>query len=52
MAEIKPPTTSSIFLQGALISALNPKVAIFYIAFLPQFVVEGAGPATMRLLLH
>ena len=51
-AVIKPPTTSSIFLQGALISALNPKVAIFFLAFLPQFVVEGAGPVSLQLLLH
>jgi threonine/homoserine/homoserine lactone efflux protein len=50
--ESKPPKTSSVFLQGALISALNPKVAIFFLAFLPQFVVEGAGPVTMQLLLH
>ncbi len=51
-AVIKSPTTSSIFLQGALISALNPKVAIFFLAFLPQFVVEGAGPVSLQLLLH
>ena len=48
----KSPTTSSIFLQGALISALNPKVAIFFLAFLPQFIVEGAGPVSLQLLLH
>jgi len=48
----KPPTTSSVFLQGALISALNPKVAIFFLAFLPQFVEEGAGPVSLQLLLH
>lgn len=46
------PKTSSIFLQGALISALNPKVALFFLAFLPQFVVEGAGPVSLQLLLH
>ena len=51
-AVIKSPTTSSVFLQGALISALNPKVAIFFLAFLPQFVVEGAGPVSLQLLLH
>ncbi len=31
---------------------LNPKVAIFFLAFLPQFVVEGAGPVWMQLFLH
>ena len=42
----------SVFKQGVLIATLNPKVAIFFLAFLPQFVVEGAGPPTLQLLLH
>ena len=50
--DIKPTTTRSVFVQGMLISALNPKVAIFFLAFLPQFVVEGAGPVSLQLLLH
>ena len=44
--------TGSIFLKGMLICALNPKVAIFFLAFLPQFVVESAGPVSLQLLLH
>lgn len=42
----------AIFRQGVLVAALNPKVAIFFLAFLPQFVVKGAGPASMQLFLH
>ena len=42
----------SIYLQGILVSALNPKVAIFFLAFLPQFVVAGAGPVSAQLFLH
>ena len=42
----------SVFKQGVLIAALNPKVAIFFLAFLPQFVVEGAGPEAMQLFFH
>lgn len=42
----------AIFRQGALVDLLNPKVAIFFLAFLPQFVVEGQGPVWMQLLLH
>lgn len=49
---IRSTTTRSVFLQGMLICALNPKVAIFFLAFLPQFVVEGAGPISLQLLLH
>jgi threonine/homoserine/homoserine lactone efflux protein len=43
---------SRIYRQGILVSLLNPKVAIFFLAFLPQFVVAGAGPVWAQLLLH
>ena len=39
------------FWQGVLTDVLNPKVAIFFIAFLPQFVVQGTGPAWLQILL-
>src|SRR5690554_3758873 len=42
----------SIYWQGVMVSALNPKAAIFFLAFLPQFVVEGAGSISVQLLLH
>ncbi|MEM7069551.1 MAG: LysE family translocator [Pseudomonadota bacterium] len=41
-----------IFKQGVFVALLNPKVAIFFLAFLPQFVVDGAGPVWAQLLLH
>ena len=41
-----------IFKQGVLVAVLNPKVAIFFLAFLPQFVEAGAGPVSMQLFLH
>lgn len=31
--------------QGALVEALNPKTALFFLAFIPQFVDPLAGPA-------
>ena len=48
----KPDTVMKSYKQGIVIALLNPKVAIFFLAFLPQFVVEGAGPISLQLLLH
>ena len=41
-----------VFRQGVLVAVLNPKVAIFFLAFLPQFVEPGAGPVPAQLFLH
>ena len=46
------PSAFPIFKQGVVVALLNPKVAIFFLAFLPQFVVEGAGPVWAQLFLH
>ena len=39
------------FRQGVFIDVLNPKVAIFFMAFLPQFVRPGHGSVSMQLLI-
>jgi threonine/homoserine/homoserine lactone efflux protein len=33
-----PASGSKIFLQGVVVDLLNPKVALFFLAFLPQFI--------------
>jgi len=47
-----PKGMMRIFQQGALVAILNPKVAVFFLAFLPQFVEVGAGPVSAQLFLH
>lgn len=37
--------------RGLLTNLLNPKVGVFYISFLPQFVPTGADPARFGALL-
>jgi threonine/homoserine/homoserine lactone efflux protein len=39
------------FLQGALTNVLNPKVALFFLAFLPQFANPENGPLAPQILL-
>ncbi len=46
------PSLLPIYRQGMIVALLNPKVAIFFLAFLPQFVVAGAGPVWAQLFLH
>ncbi len=40
----------SIFGQAVLSNVLNPKIAIFFLAYLPQFADPAAGAAALRLL--
>jgi threonine/homoserine/homoserine lactone efflux protein len=39
-----------LFLDGAVVSVFNPKIAIFFLAFLPQFVERSRGAVPQQLL--
>ncbi len=45
------PALKAIFLRGFLTNALNPKVALFFLAFVPQFIAPGADNKPLAFLL-
>jgi len=47
-----PPSVQSLFFQGVIANLSNPKIAIFYFAYLPQFVaVDAASPTKIIVVL-
>ncbi|WP_034292471.1 LysE family translocator [Herbaspirillum sp. RV1423] len=50
-ATMAPVSLSRIYWQSVIANILNPKVTLFFIAFLPQFVNERAGHVAWQMLL-
>jgi threonine/homoserine/homoserine lactone efflux protein len=49
--KVENASLSRAFYQGVLVSLLNPKAALFFFAFLPQFVDAGRGSVTIQIML-
>ena len=45
-----PARGSSLLVRGIAMNLTNPKVLLFFLAFLPQFVQPGAGPVALQIV--
>ena len=48
---VEPERLARVFSQGVIVNTLNPKTALFFLAFLPQFVDPARGAAWVQILL-
>ncbi|MEM7259435.1 MAG: LysE family translocator [Pseudomonadota bacterium] len=46
-----PATYSTYFLKGVLVDLFNPKIALFFMAFFPQFITVEEGNSFQRTLI-
>ncbi|MGD5626692.1 LysE family translocator, partial [Xanthomonas citri pv. citri] len=49
--ETGPASRGRLFAHGVIVNVLNPKSALFFLAFLPQFVDPSAGAVAPQMLV-
>ena len=48
---VAPPNRAKLYGRGIIMNITNPKVSLFFLAFLPQFAEPARGPVALQILL-
>jgi threonine/homoserine/homoserine lactone efflux protein len=49
--EAPPASLRQLYVQGVVVNVLNPKTALFFLAFLPQFIEPHSGSVSLQVAL-
>jgi len=48
---VEPASLRRVYGQGFVVNVLNPKTALFFVAFFPQFLADGRGPLPVQIVV-
>jgi threonine/homoserine/homoserine lactone efflux protein len=51
IAKEEPQKLTKVFYQSVIVEVLNPKTALFFLAFFPQFISTHSGSVTLQFLI-
>jgi len=51
MGQVQPENLTSVFHQGFMVNLLNPNTALFFLAFLPQFIDPSLGRVALQIII-